>query len=315
MNWLIFVVITLLSDSFRIYLDNYISDTYFRGNGSVSQKILQGAVKTIIGVIVLAITGSQLTSLPFFTLALFFLSGFLASFSSIPYYKALEIDDSTNLGIFLQLAPVLYLILGFIFFGETISPLQILAFVIILLAPLVILLSTRKRSREGKLKALMYAFFYVLIAVSCNLLFVQQNVATLDSAESAMMFAGELGLFIFGNGLGNMAVIGVRRKWRRRFRMVVRRHPRKLPRIVTFSAFVGIISDCSYRLAMALAPTMAVASAATDSVEPIVIFFMGIILTLISPKFGREQLNRKSILVHLGATVLVVIGVALIQIA
>ena len=39
MNWLIFVAITLLADSFRIFLDNYVSDFYFKGRGAASQKI------------------------------------------------------------------------------------------------------------------------------------------------------------------------------------------------------------------------------------------------------------------------------------
>jgi hypothetical protein len=55
------------------------------------------------------------------------------------------------------------------------------------------------------------------------------------------------------------------------------------------------------------------ASAASDSVTPVVIFFMGIVLTLIWPKFGREKLNRKNVLVHLVATMLVVIGIVLLQ--
>jgi hypothetical protein len=75
----------------------------------------------------------------------------------------------------------------------------------------------------------------------------------------------------------------------------------------------GVTKDFTYRAALFMAPSVAVASAASDSSTPIVIFFMGILLTLIWPEFGREKLNRKSIIVHLIATILVVVGIVLIQ--
>jgi hypothetical protein len=40
---------------------------------------------------------------------------------------------------------------------------------------------------------------------------------------------------------------------------------------------------------------------------------MGLLLTLIWPKFGREKLQKKVILVHFIATILVVIGIVLMQ--
>ena len=84
-----------------------------------------------------------------------------------------------------------------------------------------------------------------------------------------------------------------------------------VPLAASFS--VGVIKSFAYRAALIAAPALALASAASDSIEPIVIFFMGLLLTLIWPKFGREKLQKKVILVHLVATILVVIGIVLMQ--
>ena len=89
---------------------------------------------------------------------------------------------------------------------------------------------------------------------------------------------------------------------------------RKVVRPMLVNSILGVVADFTYRTALATAPAVALASAISDSSEPIVIFFMGIILTLIWPKFGREKLNKKTVLVHLIATILVVIGVAILQI-
>lgn len=305
MNWLIFVAVTLLTDSFRIFLDNYTSDVYFKGEGASSQKIFHGLIQVALAVIILPFAGlgPDTNWLSVFT---FFASGFIVSVAGIPYYKALELDDSTNLGIFMQLSPVLYLILGFIFLGDTISPVQLIAFVIILIAPVLILRTTNKRSQKVKLRAIAFAFIYVLITVVANLIFVKESAGGLS-------FLAEITLFFFGKGVSSLIFVGGHKKWRHRLRFVIQKNPRRVPRLLFVNTALGVISDTTYRMALAAAPSVALASAASDSVEPIVIFFMGIILTLINPKFGREKLTKKAILVHLAATVLVVIGVALIQ--
>ncbi len=306
MNWLGFVAVTLLTDSLRIFLDNYLSDVYFKGRGSASQKIFHGAVQVITALVILPCAGVDWSTVHWPTVLAFFASGFLISAAGIAYYRALELDDSTNFGIFMQLSPVLYLILGWLFLGETITPLQLWAFLIILAAPILILVTTSKRSQKVKFRAIVFAFIYVLVAVIANLIFVKEDATGLN-------FWAEIALFYLGKGVSSFLVVGTRKKWRDRFGDVMRQHPRKLTRLLLANAALSLVSDATYRVALATAPTVALASAATDSVEPVVMFFMGIILTLINPKFGREKLNKKAILVHLGATVLVVIGVVLLQ--
>ena len=305
MNWLILVLITVIFDSIRIYIDNYISDTYFKGRGAVSQKLFYGYLFVIFAGIIMCITGVDISN-PY-ALIMFTLSGALASFAGIPYYRALELDDSTNLGIFVQLAPILYLILGWLFLGETFSPIQLLAFAMVLSAPLLIILTTRKRSRKIKLKAVMYSFIYVIIAVAGNFIFIKQNAANLQ-----LNFFTEMAFVFLGKGIGNLIIIYSKPKWRRRF-IDVAKHKKLLFRPLISSAVFSITKDFTYRAALVLAPTAAIASAASDSTEPIVMFFMGIVLTLIWPNFGREKLNKKSVLVHLIATILVVIGIVMLK--
>ena len=151
MNWLLLVIITVIFDSSRIFIDNYISDYYFKGHGAVSQKFFYSYAFVIFAVILALITGIDFSN-PL-ALFLFTAAGLLSSFAGIPYYRALELDDSTNLGIFIQLAPVLYLVLGWLFLGETLSFIQLVSFVIILSAPLLIVLTARKRSRKTKIKS------------------------------------------------------------------------------------------------------------------------------------------------------------------
>lgn len=306
MSWLIFVVIAVIFDSLRIFIDNYTSDVYFKDKHAVSQKLFFGYLFTIAAVIVATISGFDFLNIPITTFALLLLAGFFHSFSGIPYYKALEIDDSTNIGIFIQLSPVLYLIFGWFLLGEAFSPLQLLAFIIILAGPLLIVFSSRKRSRKIKMRAVFYAAIYVLIDVIGNIIFVKENL-------SGINFLTEIAIVFLGKGIGNLIIVYCRPKWRKRYKNVVKSSKKKVYRPMLFNFATTVIKDFAYRGALTTAPAVAIASVASDSAEPIVIFFMGLLLTLIWPKFGREKLQKKVILVHFIATILVVIGIVLMQ--
>lgn len=306
MNWLPLVVASVLSDSSRIYVDNYISDVYFKSRGAAAQKVFYIFFQLLVAIILILIFGLDFSAAEPIAFISFFFSGILSSIAGIFYYKTLEIDDSTNLGIFVQLAPVLYLILGFIFLGDQITMLQLIAFFVILAAPFLIIFTTRKRSRKTTFRALLFAFLYVLISVIGNFIFVKHNTADLN-------FISEVALVFLGKGIGNAIIISVNRKWFKRFKNVAKTTNGKVLRPLLLSSAFGLVKDFAYRGALAFAPSIALASAVSDSSEPIVIFFMGIILTLIAPSFGREKLNKKSIIVHLAATILVVIGIVLIQ--
>lgn len=62
MNWLIYTAASVLSDSSRIYIDNYISDYYYKGKGAASQKYFY-AIAFIVLAIILFIVGVANSSL------------------------------------------------------------------------------------------------------------------------------------------------------------------------------------------------------------------------------------------------------------
>ena len=306
MTWLIFIGITLIVDALRIFIDNYVSDVYFKGRNAASQKLFYGYSISIVSIIILAVTGFNFSSFtPTLFLALI-LAGAISAISGVFYFKALELDDSTNLGIFIQLAPILYLVLGWLFLGETITPIQFAAFLIILSAPALIIITTRKRSRKIQIKAAIYSFFYVLIAVISNLIFVKANTTGAD-------FITTTALLLLAKSIANLILVYSTPKWRRRYRTVIKQSKGKVIRPMIANTIIGTTKEFAYRAALVTAPTVAIASAVSDSAGPIVIFFMGIILTLIWPRFGREKLTRKPIIVHTIAILLVVIGVIILQ--
>ena len=309
MDWLLCIAITAFTGAANIFVDNYISDYYFKGRDANAQKCFHWIPHTIVGLVCICATGLDFTNIPIYIYLLFLLPGVISVVAGIFYYKALEVSESTDFGIFAQLAPIFYLILGWLFLGQNITSHQFIAFLIIIAAPILIILTTKKRSRPVRLKAVFYTILNIFIAAAGAILFVK-----LDAGETAdVNFITEMGFVFLGQGIGNGLIVLANPKWRKRFRYVTKSSKHKVYYPLTVSLVFNIINKFARNLALVLAPSVALTTAITDSAKPIVIFFMGLLFTILWPRFGREKLTKKAVMVHLIATVLVVIGIFLIQ--
>ncbi|MBO7657356.1 EamA family transporter [Candidatus Saccharibacteria bacterium] len=306
MDWLLCIAIAVLANSAGIFVDNYISDYYFKGRGAASQKTFFRLIYIITGIICVIAGGVNFGSIPPYIYLIFILSGIGAATAGIFYYKALELTDSTDFGIFAQLSPIFYLLFGWLFLNQTIDIYQLIAFSIIIIAPFLIIMAAKKRSRGLRIKAALYVILNVSIVAFCSIFFVKYHTSELN-------FVTEIGFLLVGKGIGNAIIILLNPKWKKRYKFVLKSSGKRIyyPFIGTFT--LSIINEFAKNLAFVLAPSVALVSAINDSARPIVIFFMGLLFTLLWPKFGREKLKKRTILVHLVATILVVLGIYLIK--
>lgn len=306
MDWLLCIAVAVFASAAAIFIDNYVSDYYFKGREANAQKNFYWLPFIIIGIVCVCIAGVNFTDIPFHVYLLFMLSGMSTSIAGIFYYKSLELSDSTDFGIFVQLSPVFYLILGWLFLGQNINTVQFIAFLIIFSAPILIILTTKKRSRHLRLKAVCYAVLDILIEAVAALIFVKFNTENVD-------FLTEIGFVFLGKGLGNALIMLAKPKWRKRYRFVVKSSGRKIYLPFIGNTMLSFANTFARNLALVLAPSIAIVSSILDSTRPIVIFFLGLLFTLLWPRFGREKMTKKVIMVHLIATALVVAGICLIQ--
>lgn len=304
MGWMSLVLIASAAGAFCSFLDNYIVDVIFRGKTPQAQKVFYGPMHLLMAVLFAIWFGIEALELR--VVISLILSGFIGCGSSIFYYKALVYEDTTGASIFTQIAPVLYLIFGWLFLGEVISTLQLVAFLIFLSAPLLIVLFKRRRGQKIGWKVVGLFGLYLLGLTLAHTLFVK-TVTETDLKFTTVMF------YVFiGKGLFNCLATAVNKKWRKRFKAVWRREGPLVVSSLMIVFIIGVVEDFVLRLAMTMAP-IALASAMVYSLRPVVVFLMGIVLTLIWPNFGREKLDKKSILVHLTAILLLILGVLLLQ--
>jgi drug/metabolite transporter (DMT)-like permease len=301
--WLLLCIAAAAGASISIFIDNYVTDVYFKGRLPQAQKIFGVVAYAMMAVATICLF--PIEEMPLYLVLLLMGSGAISSLSYIPYYKALKYENTTGAAIFFQLAPVIYLIAGWGLLGEVIGGRELLAFCLILLAPLVVIFSSSKRSRKLELKAAGLFLFYVFVAVGANLLFVY------GEEQGEVGFATVFFWIVFGKLLTDLVTAVVMKSWRKRFFWVFKKSRGKLLVPMLANEVVYGAVEVFGRLALIAAP-VAIASVVMNAGELVLTFVFGIVLTVLWPKFGREKLQRRSVVAHLIAVVLATVGIVLL---
>ena len=303
MLWLFLCVIVGLIWSFSAFIDNYVTDVIFKDKTPQSMKILNGITYLIFAVVVFFVFGVE--SIRVEHVALLLLSGIASSIASIPYYLALREVESTSASIFYQLIPVVYLFTDWLIFGETITPIQIVAFMIILAAPAIITFCRRRpRTQRIAFSAAILLVVYVLISALSGIL--STHIGEQHDFPSIFFY------FLIGRGASDIILYITHADWQQRMKYIWRRKRWQFLTVVGFNQIICIIAEFLSRYALILGIASLV-SVTYNVLELIFTFILGIILSIIWPKFGREKLKRHVVIAHLIAVILATIGIILIQ--
>jgi drug/metabolite transporter (DMT)-like permease len=305
MLWLVIALITAFLYALSSFLDNYLTDEFFKGRVPQALKIIDGPACLVIAIILVTYHGVFDVSPA--AMLLCTISGVLLALADIPYYLGLRGEESTGMTILFQLSPIFYLLADYLIFGETIEPTQILAFIFILAAPFIIYLTERRYGRRGGKLKLVSAFWIiasVIIYAFSDLLFTH--------GEEGFDFVSLFFYFLVGQGVASALISLTQRRWHKRFANVAKRNGYKFPILFIFNLLICTATDFLYRYALIIG-TAAIVSVTTNSAQLIMTFVMGIILTRLWPKFGREKLNKHIIRAHFIATILAIIGIVILQ--
>ncbi|MCQ2571233.1 MAG: DMT family transporter [Candidatus Saccharibacteria bacterium] len=302
MLWLILCITAALIWSVGAFIDNYITDVIFKGKTPQGMKALNGPFYLIIATIVGIICKIQFPEVS--QIVLLLISGALSSVSSLAYYQALKNEEATGAAIFYQLQPVLFLIIDFILFGETISLRQIIGFAVILLAPvLVVFARKRAKSRRMALNAAALLVLYVIIAT------VSAEIAV--RSTSNVDYKAVFVIYLIGRGISD-CLLGLIPKFRKRHKYIMKHNKKTYIGVVAINQCLSAAADFIYRYGLVIG-VAALGSAVTNAAELILTFILGIILSIIWPNFGREKLHKHLIIAHAVAIVLCVVGIIIIQ--
>ena len=235
-------------------------------------------------------------------LVLMVLAGFLTTIYYFFYFRSLELESPSIVISMLSLVPATVPILSYFFLDERLTSIQIVGFLLVLLASLGLALTEVKKFTFSK--ALIPVLVVVLILDIVSIL-TKYVYSQADFYTAYMYFAA-------GMGLGGIyfPLIMYYEKTEHDFSVLKTKLHKTIPLLI-FVELLGILSEFILNLAISRGPVSLVK--AIEGSQPLFVLAIALILYPFYPKFFREAEESKSLkkFILMG---IVVAGLAIISI-
>ena len=304
MVWIIFPLVAALFFSLCNFTENAVVDNWCKRLKPQCLKVIYLALNVVVMLALFLIFGTGLwDNAGLIGILILLGAGILHSSGGIPYLTALKKADTTSITLLGQMNPILTLILGIIFLAQIPTWNQGLAFALIVIGMLLVVVETGRKIIKIDFKTALPMFIACLFWATSGVVFVM-GVGDMDFWTAFFWF--NVGKFII-----NAIMVIVFKSWRADFRRFIKKEKwKKIFGTVAVFAF-WFIGEMMWRMGILIVP-IAIQSVTTSVLQLILTFILGIILTLLWPKFGREKLQKKVIVRHAIATVIIVVGIILI---
>lgn len=251
--------------------------------------------------IVYFFTDTPLT-LPLNVIGISFSVGIIYIVAFIFYCRALQVDDTSNVTIFFQLAPVYLYILGFFFLGENISLIKITGGILIAVGSLFFTFNIHTKKFKKKLVINML-FSSILTAVA---LFLYKFI-TVDNLSFFDTLFWELWGFVFCGIVLGICIP----KYRTGFLSFLntKNTNKKIIFLSLGSELLSTLGIITTHYATLLAPLFYVSL--VNSFQPLLTLFVGFLITKSGSLFIKEKIDKKTIFFKLCGVSLLISGIIL----
>ena len=238
-------------------------------------------------------------SIPLVSAVFLIAVGILSFVAIFFYFKALSYTEASMAIPFFQLIPIFGFLLGFALLGETVQLKSIIAGLIIILGILVLSFATDSNKFiifNNKVVLLMLAssFTYALYEVLFKLIAVKATFwISLFWQNVGLLLAGII-LYIFI------------RTYRKEFHSLLIRNGKSILGLNFINEALNTFGVGLVQYASLLVPVVLVLL--VNSLQPAIVFLMGILLTLFLPKISRENITKKALFQKIVAIFIVMIG-------
>lgn len=294
-TWLILALLTPAIYPINVFIDKYLLESKVKNY--LGMPIYTSIAGFLSGTLAWIMLGYP--TLEWFDATIVVISGFLSAMALTFYFKALSAEESSSVIILFQMTPVITLILAFLLLGESILPIQILGFLLLLAAALG---ATLKFDKKQKILSpvLWLILGYDILWASGNMLF--------RLVSSGTGFAPLLAYTGWGLGLGGLALFLFSASIRNAFLENFHSSGKDVTLIILINETIFVIA----RLITFYAITLASAVALVSVISSVQVFFgivYGFILTSLAPKIFKENISKKAVFKKIIWALVAILGV------
>ena len=287
MNWLLIAMIAPFLWAISNFIDKFLVSKYFKSN--TGTLIIYSCLIGFPVALLIALFKPEVLSLNLATGILLIINGFLFILYLFPYLKALSKADTSVVVPIFQSVPVFSYFLAYFVLGEFLSFMQIIGSLLIIFGAIGI--STKFSEKKIHLtKDILFLQLLASLLVALNTLFLQYT-----------------GFVIFG-----FILLFFVKSYRLDFIISFKRNKGAIISLNVLNEIINIIGVIIFSYATLLAPLTLVW--VINGLQPVFVFFIGILLTIFFPHLIKEELNRKILLQKILFILIMFIGAYLLNI-
>jgi uncharacterized membrane protein len=301
MSWLFFAFSGPVLWAISVHLDKYLVERFFKET-SVAVLVVFTALVGALMLPVIWFFDPSVVWLDPQRIAIIAISGILYIGAMLFYLQALQSEEASVVAPFFQVSPLFGYMLAYLVLGEQLSTLQMAGGVLIIVGASVVSIRFGERAGVFKLRLAMLMVTCGFVLSLATLIFKVFAVEVDFWTTTFWMFVGEA---MFGAGL---LMVGA---YRRQFVALVRANTAALLSINASNELINLGGGLGNRYALLFAPLSLVQ--AIGSTTTLFVFAFGIVISLVLPKFGRENLSGRELAQKGIAAAFVASGVALVM--
>lgn len=302
MSWFFITLIAPFIYATTNHIDKILLEKYFK-EGGVGTLILFSSLLSIVALPFIYLGDTNILAVGWQNILILSFLGLLNVFVLWFYLMALQDEEASVAIVFYQLVPVIGLILGYIILDETISSMQFIAMVIIILGTSIISFeidNDNKFKLRGKTALYMSlaSFFWALESVIFKYVALDENVWRSLFWEHVMLVVVGIIIFIFV------------KSYRDNFITAIKRNSKAILSLNFLNESLYMSGNILFAFAYLWAPIALVLL--VNSFQPIFVLVIGIFLTIFFPKISVEKINAVHLWQKLFAIIITGIGTYLL---
>ncbi len=295
MWWVILVLLASMLWAFTNFIDKYLIEKYFSKKIGILV-IFSGIIGFFVAPIFLFLNPNVL-SLDLFSIIIIILNSFLLIFYLFPYFRVLEKNDASTVVPLFQLIPLISIFLGYLFFGEVLTIIQIFVGIIMIISSVGISLDFSKKLILGFDTFVLMFLSSFLVALN-SVIF---KFFSIDAGFFAVAFWQYIGFSIIA-----LIFLVFVKKYRLDFIWVIKKSGKRIVSINAINEVINIFAQIIFYSTFVLAPIGLIWL--FNGFQPFFVLIIGLLLTILFPKIIKENVLKKVLYKKLFFIILLFIG-------
>ena len=304
MSWLAFALSGPVLWAISVHLDKYLVERFFK-DSNVAVLLVFTASMGVLLLPFIWLYEPDVTAPGAASIAVITASGVLIMGALLLYLRALQTEEASVVAPFFQTSPLFGYVLAYLVLGERLSGRQMVGGALIIAGALIVSL---KLGASGGAAAGRFKARLVLLMLGCGFAFAVSALIFKIFAIRTEFWTTTFWLFV-GEAIFAVGLLSIR-AYRTQLCALLRTHTAALLSINASNELVNLGGGLGSRYALLFAPLSIVQ--AIGSTTTLFVFIFGVLLSVVSPRLGRENLSGRELAQKGIAAVLVATGVALV---